>query len=336
MTGRRSALRRVARSYTFRVAVSVVLLLAVLSRVDLREIANQLRDGHPGLFVLAVAVIMCAVVTGGVRWHAFLALVSVAASRRDAVRAFFAGAFATNFLPASIGGDLVRGWVATSAGHRARAFASVIVDRASVFGCGIILAWTAVVLADDVPATAVKVLVVTTTVFLTGAALFVLGVIVGTSSRVSLRRFVPSRVLPVTRDFGRGLRASFAHPRVFVSTTASGLLYQVLVVTGIWLLARAVDVAISFPAVAIVLPSVLVLAAIPISIGGLGVRELAFVTLLAPFDVSATDATLVSLLAGAAYVLATAPGAVTLLAGRRDARSAILDDQGRSGAATAR
>jgi glycosyltransferase 2 family protein len=335
MTERRSALRRVLGSYAFRIAVSLVLLVAVLSRVDLRMILNQLGDGRPELFLLAVAAIMCAVVIGGVRWHAFLAVVSVAVSYRDAVKAFFAGAFATNFLPASVGGDLVRGWVAAKPGSRARAFASVVVDRASVLGCAFVLAWIAALLADDVPATSIRILGVTTIVFAVVAALLVLVVLLGTS-RASLRRFVPDRLVPVTRDFGHGLRTSLDHPRVFVSTTLTGVAYQVMIVTGTWLLAMSVDVELAFSAVAIVLPSVLILAAMPISIGGLGVRELAFVTLLVPYGVSTTDATLVSLLAGAAYVLATAPGALMLLAGRRDARAAILDDKDASGTVIAR
>ncbi len=336
MPGLRLAARRVARSYALRVSISVALLAAVLSRVDLAEIGHQLQNGSLGLFALAVAFVMGAVVIGGLRWHTFLVAVAVPTSHRTAVKAFFAGMFATNFLPASVGGDLVRGWVGATAGYRALAYASVIVDRASVLGCAFVVAWTSVLLAGGVPASAVRTLAIATVVFGVAAALLVVGVLLGTSPRVSLRRFVPRRLLPAARDFGYGLRASLDRPRVFVSTTVTGIAYQVMLITATWLLGRAVDVELAFSAVAIVLPSVLLLSAIPVSIGGLGVRELAFVTLLAPFGVSGTDATLVSLLAGAAYVLATSPGAVTLFAGRRDARAAISHDQDASASGLAR
>ena len=306
--------RRIARSYALRAAISIGLLAVVLSRVDLAEIGRRIVNGNWWLFALAVGVLVAALLLGGLRWHLFLVAAGVPTSRRVAVKAFLSGAFAANFLPTAVGGDLVRGWVGAKAGYRARAYASVVADRVSVVACAFVLAWGAVLLADDVPEASVRTLV-TATVALVIAVSFAQLLLAG-STPATCKRLIPRRLVPAARDLRGGLRASLA-PRVLAFTTLTGLGYQLLVLTTTWLVAQAVDVDLAFMTLAIVLPSVLVLSAIPVSIGGLGVRELAFVALLDPFGVSATDATLVALMAGATYALATAPGAVTLLVRRR-------------------
>jgi hypothetical protein len=87
-----------------------------------------------------------------------------------------------------------------------------------------------------------------------------------------------------------------------------------------WILARAIDLDLSFSLLAVVSPLVIVATLIPISIAGFGVREGGYVALLATAGVSAPDATLLSLLSVATLAIATLPGAVALLlpsAGRR-------------------
>ena len=116
-------------------------------------------------------------------------------------------------------------------------------------------------------------------------------------------------------------RSSLSGRRLLSRTTALGLTYEALAVLALWLAARSVDVPLSLWAMAAILPPILLLSAIPISIGGFGVREVSFVALLAPVGINATDATLAALLGQAAFVLATLPGAFVLLRRRDPARS---------------
>ncbi len=78
---------------------------------------------------------------------------------------------------------------------------------------------------------------------------------------------------------------------------------------------RAVDLplSIAFFVLAVVVPAVLVVTALPLSLGGLGLREGSYVVLLHQAGVSTTDAALLSLLATVLFALATLPGAFALL-----------------------
>ncbi len=64
---------------------------------------------------------------------------------------------------------------------------------------------------------------------------------------------------------------------------------------------------------AVIVPAVLVVTALPFSLGGLGLREGSYVVLLHQAGVSTTDGALLSLLATLLFALATLPGAFALL-----------------------
>ena len=82
--------------------------------------------------------------------------------------------------------------------------------------------------------------------------------------------------------------------------------------------------------IAVILPLVLVATLMPISIAGFGVREGAFVALLAETGVASADALLLSLATVAAVAIASLPGGVLMV--MRDERlettEEILEDAG--------
>ena len=111
-------------------------------------------------------------------------------------------------------------------------------------------------------------------------------------------------------------------------TLALGIGFQALVVLSAWFLVHAILLELSFGVVAVSLPPALILSVLPISIAGFGVREGSYVLLLGHAGVSATDATLFSLLSGgrlrarepAGRVRYSSAGGRTLSAGRRRPR----------------
>ena len=92
-----------------------------------------------------------------------------------------------------------------------------------------------------------------------------------------------------------------------------------------WLLASAIALDLAYAVAAVTLPPVLLVAALPISIAGYGVREGSYVLLLGHVGVSATDATLFSLLAGISFAIASLAGGLALVR-RRAAREPLATE----------
>lgn len=307
-----SRLLRVLTSFPVRAAVTVALLGALAAWVDWGQFVRRLEKGHWELFAVGVLVVAVALVIGGLRWHVFLRAGEVRTTVPQTLRAYSIGMFANNFLPTGFGGDAARALViAPAAPSTARAVASVVVDRVTALACLVMLSWLTVAIApDEVPGSLVGLLGITTAAGVAAASALALAAHRGrrTAGDTFLRRLNRPLAQVWAAIGGRAEARS-----VVARTTLLGLLYQGTMLLASWILARAIDLDLSFALLAVVTPLVIVATLFPISIAGFGVREGGYVALLAEAGVSAPDATLLSLLNVAALAIATLPGAFALL-----------------------
>lgn len=318
-------LRWAASSLWVRALVSAGLLALVLTQADLGLAARYLADASWGWFVLSVVVVFVALVVGAVRWHRYLVAALLKAPLLATLRSFFIGAFATNFLPSQVGGDVARTWIVSGPGTRTRAATTVVIDRANSVVCLVLVAWIIVGASGfDVPRALVVTLAVVTTLVLVAGVLATLLAVGGQRAR----RLLPSRVHSLGRE-ARDAASACMTRVVLLETLAYGLVFQGLMMLAAWLIALSIALDVPFSTLVAILPPVVVLGAVPISIGGLGVREASFVVLLSEAGVGTTEATVYSLLTGLAFALASSPGAIALLSRRGD-RGGATRDQPRS------
>jgi uncharacterized protein (TIRG00374 family) len=113
------------------VAVGVAWAAAWVSREQRwKNLAAIFLRMNLGIFALALAVFVVSQVTIGFRWWLLLRTQSIYISLWAAVRLHFLGLFYNNFMPSSVGGDLLRAWYVTKhTDKRFEAALSVFVDR---------------------------------------------------------------------------------------------------------------------------------------------------------------------------------------------------------------
>lgn len=177
-------------------------------------------------------------------------------------------------------------------------------------------AWLALAVdSGSVPAALVQPLAAVT------AAVVVGGLVVAIAFRASARgdSWLPARATPAIAAVAASTRSCLRGP-VAWQTSVLGLMYEALAVLSLWLVARSLSLEIPFSVLAVVVPVVLVLTAVPLSVGGLGVREGSYVVLLHQAGVTTTDAALLSLLSTVLFALVTLPGAFALLTTTRSTR----------------
>jgi hypothetical protein len=249
---------------------------------------------------------------GAERWRAFLLSSGVASPRLQVQRAYFIGVFSNTFLPTGFGGDAARAWIIGRAeGATLRVAVSVLADRGSSLACGYVLAWLALAVSPSaVPKRLVLLLAATTAggIVAIGLALLLLR---GRAPRVAGR--LPARLRGWLAETRAVLLGFLGDRHLLLVALTLGLLFQVAGVGTFWLLGKAIGLSLPFGVVAASVSLVLVVTVLPISIAGFGVREGGFVLLLGWADVSATDATVISLLSVVTLALASLPGALALL-----------------------
>ena len=307
-----------------RILFSALLLGAVLVYVDVGEMAQALEDGDWRWFLAALALIAAAVVVGAARWRVLLEGGQIGVSKLRASKVFAASVVLNLVLPTAVGGDALRAWlVGRTSGQLVRAATATIVDKLVALGCLVVIAWAALVVdAESVPSSVVRVFA-----WLSAALLLALAValLAAVGVRPILRR-LPERVYVMIREVWTTLRVWAKSPMLVVSVFGLGLAYQVLATVAFLLIGRAIGVELSFALVSVSLTVVLVAMLIPISIGGLGVREGGFVLLLGQADVGAAHAALLSLLYAGGMVLAS--GAVFAVASAAETLRARRTESG--------
>jgi len=111
-------------------AAGLLLLFVLLASEDWNQVRRLVAGIGIGRMILALAATFASRLAVAGRWHALLRGAQAPVRPRATIEITFAGLFATNFLPTTVGGDLVRLAGAFQLEvDRAVAAASLIVDR---------------------------------------------------------------------------------------------------------------------------------------------------------------------------------------------------------------
>jgi len=284
-----------------RVAVVLALFAWIASRLDWNELKDALRHADRGDLGLAFLALVASQVTAAVRWHGLLRAAGSRWTLARSMSTYGAGLCLGLFLPTGVGGDVYRVAQARGSGAGlARGTATVLLERA--VGLVALLLLGAFFVAAH-PATRPWALL-----FAAGAAAGLLGLALlwtpGGTDRVAtaLARFGrPGLAARLTAAFPDEamVRLRSSMPVTFALSLANHAFILLVNV----LLARGLGIVVPWTALGAAVPLVLLAAQIPITPGGTGLREAAYLYFLGRVGVSH------------ALALALALGWVAVLAG---------------------
>jgi uncharacterized protein (TIRG00374 family) len=291
-----------------RVIVSVGLLAWVLRAADLGNLVHQISNARVEWLLAAFAVNSVGNLFGAWRWQLLLRSQGRHVPVFHLFGSYLVGLFFNNFLPSTIGGDVVRAASAKKkgGGTLTENLTVVLVERMiglfATLTLGGLAALTGVAgkLDPRVP-------------WLLGGALFVsmAGIYLAISRRVRARLLPLVERIPVAfvRDTVAKMIAAFdmfsrARPTL-VANYALSLTFQLLLIVHFWLLQFAFGEHVPFVTFIVVVPLVFCVMILPIGINGLGVRETAFVWFMTRAGMQPAPALAISL---ASYAVAVAQG----------------------------
>lgn len=99
------------RKFTIRLVgtiLSILLLIYLFYSVGWKELIASAKSISIGKIIILTLLILFSRVATFARWHVLLQIDSIKVNWKDSLRLTFAGLFAANFLPTTIGGDVVR------------------------------------------------------------------------------------------------------------------------------------------------------------------------------------------------------------------------------------
>lgn len=257
--------------WVIRAAVSAVVVAVLLRVIPLAAVVDALRRTSIWTWSASVVVFFAGHYLNAIKLR--LLLGPEEGLNSACVRAQYAGLVANLSLPGLAGGDLVRAaYLAPLVGVTRVTFAS-LADRVIDTGTVLMLVVVALPLAGVPPGIARVIQSAGLWVAVGVAFSVVAGMVV-----LRLRRF--SGLAAQTSAAWTTLLTR--RPAVLGAVVISLVVQSAFVMTNVWL-ARQVGVTTPLPAWFVAWPLSKLIAVLPISLGGIGVREAALVSLLAPY-----------------------------------------------------
>lgn len=305
-----------------RLLISAVLLAWLLARTDLAGIGVAFRSVRWGWFAAAVLLHVTGVLLTAWRWGILLRAQGLAVPTLYLARSFLIASFFNYFLPTSVGGDVYRAFDSGAyAKQPEKAVGILLVERVSGLFALLLLAVGATPWAVRVfgsPAFIVAPVVL--------SGLFILGALLLFWDRFVHRagRLFGLPLLAKVKDRARKVHEAIVayrhHGGAFAAAFGVGLLLQLNFVVHHFLMSEAVGLGVPLGTYLFLVPLVSVLLLVPASINGIGVRENAFVVLLAHVGVAREGAVAFCALLFAAMLLFGVAGGLTYaLSARKEA-----------------
>lgn len=309
-----------------RLLVSVALLSVLVTRIDFGGYVPDHHTTGTWAFLVAGLLLMAgSFVLAAWRWQRVLAVFGYSVRLRTLTKHYLAGQFVGNPLPSTVGGDVLR--VSRSSadiGNTTDAFAAVVLERLTGFVVLPVLVGLGFVARPGLLAESrslVAVIVAVATLVVLGTVVFLAG-----HPRAAGRFADHDNWMRAIGAVHVGVDRLRRAPRAAAMTLVAALAYQLVVVASVYCAFHVVDVRIPNASVLAYVPAVAMVQVVPITIGGLGVREGMLAFLFHPLGVPTGRAVAVGLLWYGMTLVVSLLGAPAFAVGHRRHRPDPADD----------
>ena len=297
-------------SFLAKAAISALLLYLSLRRVDLGSIGERL-GGLDLRWMTVVLIMLCGQMPLlALRWREIVVACGAMLPLATALSYSFSGQFFSQVLPSTVGGDAVRVWLLARGGAGwPTASYSVLIDR--VVGVSILavlvvvcMPWSFHMIHNPIARAALTLIGFGA---LAGALVFL---------TLGIKHLPVMERWWLTRHFAAASRVAWRLCRSVTGArvAAFSLAIHLMTVMVAWGAAMAAHAAVDFVHALFLILPVMLIATIPVSIAGWGVREGAMVLAFSYAGLAASDGLIVSILFGVANLAVGVIGGIVWVA----------------------
>lgn len=295
-----------------KVTISAALITLILNRIGIDSILLRFKTANWWFVGVSILCFVVSNVMGSFQWYLLLRSQKISVSFIKILSFYHVGLFFNNFLIGYVGGDAFRIYdISKSSGNSTAALSTVIFDRFIGFLSLTSLAMVAALIC-------LRLLSIVHTVYFIALILlaWLLGLYLLFNERAArflikyFKKFIPSIVFNKTRDVYMAINV-FRHKkslmfRVFVIAVC---VQSLRVLVHFWA-AKAVGVQTNVFYFFVFVPIIAMAASLPISVGGIGVREQSGVSMFASVGIAASQVVSFEFLAYLVAVISTLPGGI--------------------------
>ena len=259
-----------------RISVTIILLVLLFRMVDRKNLLEIIKNADKPLLLIAFFIYFASYALCIFRWEMLLKAAKIYLPMKRIIISMAGGAFFSLFLPSTIGGDLVRSVdlaVHTQRSHEV--VATVLLDRLSGYIGLVAVALLAVLFGwgfiRDNPSALISVAV------LTALLIAILLVLFNKFLYSRINKFLRSPGAGKIREFIKGLHQEMHifrhHTDILVDNLILSAAIQIVAPLAFYIIALALGIKINIVYFFVFIPIIGAITLLPISLGGLGLRD---------------------------------------------------------------
>ncbi|MBU4345943.1 MAG: flippase-like domain-containing protein [Candidatus Omnitrophica bacterium] len=281
-----------------RVGISIILLIFLFKQVDNKSLLEIIKNADKFLLVSVFFIFCFTYLLALLRWEMLLKAAQIHLSLKRIIISFSGGLFFNLFLPTAVGGDLVRSLDLSTHTKRPReVIATVLLDRLSGYVALVLVALLALgfgwrFLQDR----SVLIPVFIITALLASILLVLFNRFLYSKINKLLHSPTAGRIREAIKNLHHEMHIFRHHKDILVDNLIFSLVIQILGPVTFYLIALSLGLKINIIYFFIFVPIISAISLLPISIGGLGLRDASIVFFFAKTGVGQDLALAMSLL----------------------------------------
>lgn len=264
-----------ALSIFLRISISIILLIFLFKQVDRRSLLEIIKDANKGLLFLAFFILFFNYLACLFRWEMLLKGANIHLPLKRIIISFAGGSFFSLFLPSTIGGDLVRSIDLSLHTQRPReVIATVFLDRLSGYIGLVTVVLLAVIFGYRfIQDKNVLVSVAIITSILISILLVVFNEFLYTRINRLFKILPASNIKEAIKDLHQEIYVFKHHKNIVINNLVLSFFIQAITPLSFYILSLSLGININVIYFFIFIPIIGAITLIPISIGGLGLRD---------------------------------------------------------------
>ena len=294
-----------------RIFIAVALLFYLFKNVDFKELISQIKTANLLYVFLGLLLYGIIAALAIYRWKLLLLVHNIIVSNAKLTKLFFIGLFFNNAMPGLTGGDIIKGYYTAkeTQHHKPEAVTTVFLDR--IVGVIGLLMLGLIALLFNLHNPQFKKLALFLFVIFIGLIIFVPFFM----SKTIIKKipFIHSimDILPFKHTLIRIYHTFYkykSHKKVVFSTILLSMILQSIYIVMVYFMGKAIGMNVYLYHYFLFIPIISTVAAIPISISGLGVNENLFVYCFGLVGAQEESALVIAFMARIVLLIWSLPG----------------------------
>jgi uncharacterized protein (TIRG00374 family) len=302
-----------------KVIVSGLLIALLLNKINTETLAQTFQNVRFGWIIAALVLFSASHFPGAFQWKRLLDAQGVRIPFFRILCSYFTGLFFNNLLIGGIGGDVYRIMdIRRISGRSAAAVSTVFLDRVMglfVLSSMAVISVPGILFQSEVPVFFrwFILLIIASWGFV--VCFFFIKRFAGFFSRI-IKKLLPAKLHLKSVDIYNSIHDFTHQPKLFFQVTILSIVVQTARVWTHAMLAQSLGCSISAGYFFLFIPMIAILSSLPISIGGIGLREQSGIILFAAAGMAGSDALAMEFMSFLVLAVSSLPGVVCFIIGK--------------------